>query len=140
MIRPYKDRVINPGKPVYVYRNLADEHNGLGRWSILQGAHVVAHADELAMTGFESRQVEFVVRPGGFKRAQAEQAKNVHAFVKGRVLGWPTGLLRDWVDTGHLRAVQYDYRRRDRFVDVMTDTDIDRADLAYLNENGAFYG
>lgn len=140
MIRPFKDRAIDPAKPVYVYRNLADKHNGLGRWSLLQGSHVVAHTDELLMTGFEDKPVEFVVRPGGFERAQAEQRKNVHAFFKGRILNWPLGLLRDWVDTGHLRAVQYDHKRGNRFFDVRADTDVTQAEMAYLNENGAFYG
>lgn len=140
MIRPYKGRSINSAKPVYVYRNLADKHNHLGKWSLLQGALVVAHADDLVLIGFGDKPVEFIVRPGGFKRAQAEQAKNVHAFFKGSVLkNWPNFLLRDWVDTGHLRSVQYDFRRADRFFDVGTDTDISQAGMAYLNENGAYY-
>ncbi len=142
MIRPYKNREIDPAKPVYVYRNLADKHNGLGKWSILQGSHVVAHAAELVMVGFGDRRVEFIVRPGGFKRAQAEQAKNVHAFFKGQIC--PVSSIPEWrklviEHVGDFSPVQYDFRRGDRFFNVNSGEDVADADVALLSRDGAFY-
>ena len=75
---PYKGRTLDPTRPVRVYRNL---HSRLGdgrRWSIRQGPHVVAHADNLHLV-----DVRFVVSKKGRQRVLEEGRKNVHAFAEG---------------------------------------------------------
>lgn len=78
---PYKNRTIDPDRPVRVYRNL---HSRLGdgrHWSIRQGQHVVAHADSLHLV-----DVRFVVSEKGRQRVLSERRKNVHAFAEGRFI------------------------------------------------------
>jgi len=141
-MRPYKDREHDRSKPVMVYRNLADEHNGLGRWSIMQGDLVIGHNDRVVLIGLDDNEgnVEYVVRPAGHERAVREGRKNVHAFFKGEYFyNWPGFLMERWVAEGVLREVSYDHKRGDQFFDVATDTDLHGSGMVYLNEKGAYY-
>lgn len=131
-IRPFQDRQIDPGKPVYVYRNLADKHNGLGKWSVMQGPHVMGHGDDFHMTGRDGGPVEVVVRPGGHDKAMETGQKNVHAFFKG------------FIDPGERpaegwRPVQYDFKRGDRFFDPDSGQDVTSASRTWLGPEGAHY-
>ena len=73
MIKPYKNRTINPNKPVKVYWNLH-----LDCYSMQQSGKVVAHADQV-----ELRDVTFRVNESGRQRVLKERRKNVHAFIVG---------------------------------------------------------
>jgi hypothetical protein len=84
---PYKGRFLDPTRPVRVYRNLHSSYGDGRRWSIRQGPHVVAHADNLHLV-----DVRFVVSEKGRQRVLAERRKNVHAFAEGRVIDFD-GLL-----------------------------------------------
>lgn len=78
-IVPFKNRTINPDKPVLVYRNL----NRKGKvYSILQDGLVRGLTTAICLT-----DCEFVVRQTGNKRVREEKRKNVHAFIKGMISG-----------------------------------------------------
>ena len=75
MIEPYKNRVIDESKPVYVYRCL----NRKGYvFSVKQNNLVVAHTDSMVI-----KNCEFLVNKAGKKRAIKTGVRNVHAFIKG---------------------------------------------------------
>lgn len=74
-ISAYKNRALDFGRPVRVYRNL---HKG--GYSVMQKGRVVAHADELHLV-----DVKFVVQESGRKRTLREGRKCVHAFAVGRL-------------------------------------------------------
>lgn len=101
----FKGRKIDPSKPVMVYKNL---HNG--KLSIRQGKHVVAHVDSILLT-----DVSFVVREAGRQRVISEGRKNVHAFVKGKVVATNTGD-HDTTD----RRVSYNPYKHGYFYEVDT--------------------
>lgn len=73
MIRPFKNRAINPSFKVRVHRNL---HNGM--YSVVQHGLVVAHASHIVLS-----DCEFVVNESGRQRVIRDKRKNVHAFVVG---------------------------------------------------------
>ena len=63
---------------VQVYRNL---HNGLISIQDLSTGLVLGHADAIDLQG-----ATFIVREAGRQRVIVEKRKNVHAFVRGRVI------------------------------------------------------
>ena len=67
---------IDPAKPVYVYRNLHKKC-----LSVKQGGIVRCHAENVVL-----RDCKFIVSEAGQRRVRNEKKKNVHAFVKGRVV------------------------------------------------------
>jgi hypothetical protein len=73
MIRPFKNRAINPSLRVRVHRNL---HNGM--YSVVQHGLVVAHASHIVLS-----VCEFIVNESGRQRVIRDKRKNVHAFVVG---------------------------------------------------------
>ena len=73
MIKPHKNRTINPAKPVKVYWNL---HRDC--FSVQQDGLVVCHADQVKL-----RDVTFKVNETGRQRVLKERKKNVHAFTVG---------------------------------------------------------
>ncbi len=75
MIQPFKGRIINLARPVWVYRNLHARTNA-DRWSLQQGGLVVAHADTFWLEG-----VDYIVRPAAAERAT--KVRTVCAFVRG---------------------------------------------------------
>lgn len=62
---------------------ISDVHRNLttGRWSVRQQGLVVAYRDQLIM-----ENARFVVQPAGSERAKREGVRNVHAFVRGKLL------------------------------------------------------
>ena len=72
-LKPYKNRVLVPGKKVSVYRNL---HNGL--LSIKQRGLVIGHIEAITLT-----QVKFKVSLKGHARVIEMKKKNVHALATG---------------------------------------------------------
>ena len=76
---PYKERSIDPDKPVEVYLNLNKKYgDGQHMYSIRQSGKVVGHAPYVHLL-----EVEFVVKEKGRDRVRKEKRKNVHAWVKG---------------------------------------------------------
>ncbi len=73
MIIPYKNRQLDPNRPVYVYRNL---HKNC--FSIRQRGIIVGHVDSLSL-----RNCSFIVNERGRQKVIKTHQKNVHAFVKG---------------------------------------------------------
>lgn len=74
-IQPFKDRHLDPNKPIEVYRCL----NRKGHiYSIRQNQQVVGHTDQLNI-----ENCSFVVNNGGKQRAIASGQRNVHAFIRG---------------------------------------------------------
>ncbi len=71
----YKNRTIDPDKPVRVYRNL---HNG--KFSVLQDGLVVAHMDQLCL-----RDAKPHVNETGRQRTIRNRRKEVHAWIEGYI-------------------------------------------------------
>ena len=78
-IEPYRRRQVKYDEDAWVYRNLMRTS---GVWySIVQRGLVVGHTTEVAID-----RPRFVVREGGRRRVLETGAKNVHAFVVGRIV------------------------------------------------------
>lgn len=77
-IVPFRGRALDYARPVYVYRNLRGSRSC--KYSILQGALVVAHTNQILL-----QNCRFVVHELGRQRVLATKRKNVHAFIRGRV-------------------------------------------------------
>lgn len=85
MITSFKNRQVDFGRAVSVYRNLT-----LNCWSIKQGGVVVAHADSLYMT-----TEKFKVNLASRDRGLTEGKKYVHAFLVGYLHAKQTTLVKD---------------------------------------------
>jgi|TARA_R110002051_G_scaffold84673_3_gene149957 hypothetical protein len=68
--------LIDPDKPVEVYRNLHKKC-----WSVRQSGKVKLHTDYICL-----KNAEFKVSQKGRERVLKEKRKNVHAFVKGFIV------------------------------------------------------
>ena len=77
MITSFKNRKINPKKPVKIYRCL--NRSGVV-YSIQQNGLVVAHGNE-----FNLINAKFLVSEAGRLATVKSQVKRVHAFVKGYI-------------------------------------------------------
>lgn len=78
MLIPYKNRELNPNKPVEIYRNL----NKPGKtFSIRQNGLIIGHSNSLLL-----KDCEFIVNEAGRKRVISQKRKNVHAFIRGELL------------------------------------------------------
>jgi hypothetical protein len=69
-------------KDVWVYRNLKHGKEARPLYSIMRNGRVIARRHRVLLT-----DATFVVREGGRQRVIREGRKNVHAFVKGRLVG-----------------------------------------------------
>jgi hypothetical protein len=78
LIRPYKNRTIDPKKLVKVYRHIVHKNPKL--YSIVQDGLVVAHTECVTL-----RDCIFHVRLSGQERVRKERVKNVHAWIEGFV-------------------------------------------------------
>ena len=68
--------LVDPDKPVEVYRNLHKKC-----WSVRQRGKVKLHTDYICL-----QNAEFKVSQKGRERVLREQRKNVHAFIKGYIV------------------------------------------------------
>jgi len=75
-MKAYKNRIIDPTKPVRVYRNLG--HHVPEFWSIQQNGLVVAHCDNLTL-----EDCSFKVSESGRQNVIRNKRKAVHAYVIG---------------------------------------------------------
>lgn len=99
--KPYKNRSIDFGKKVRVYRNL-NARTDKPTYSIKQGGLVVGHAHRLMLS-----KCKFVVNPGGQKRSLASGHKNAHAFAEGFLV--ESGMGRAYDDDGPITSVVLSY-------------------------------
>lgn len=118
MIVPFKERTINPNKPVKVYRNL---NNSL--LSVMQGSQVVGHAPEIDLD-----DVTFHVQKAGLERCRETHVKNVHAYVKGFIR-------QDTVDADKENRIRYNPYIFDTFVD-RNEQPIQKARAIHIDREG----
>lgn len=85
-LHPYRGRTPDPSKPVAIYRNLHAQTDA-DRWSIVQGAHVVAHAAAIML-----REVRFVVSAKGLARMRRLGKTIVCASARGMLTGSGMGV------------------------------------------------
>ena len=116
---------------VEVYFNL---HKKLFSVRSRMTGKVFAHVDKVSLC-----DPKFVVRKSGRDRVRREGKKNVHAFVKGKLLN-PTedtllGALVKALTEG--KAVTYNPYKYDTFVYADTEQPIDNADYAVLSVDTA---
>ena len=76
----YKGRSLDKTKPVEVYRNLNDS-TGNKRYSVRQNGLVVGHCNRLLLNN-----CSFIVNQKGRKRVIEDKRKNVHAFIRGKIV------------------------------------------------------
>jgi hypothetical protein len=74
-MKPFRNRTINPHKPVRVYRNLHRD-----AFSLQQDGRVVAHTDKLCL-----KDVVAQVSQAGRQRVIREKKRNVHAYLIGHI-------------------------------------------------------
>ena len=106
-------------KKVYIYRNLHKDC-----WSIQYRGKVIGYAKKL-----ELMDVEFRVRPGGYKKAQQTKTKNVHAFIIGRIVG--TGKRQPKFNNKN--KVTYSPFKVPFFVNKMSDKPVLNAEHVYMD-------
>ena len=116
---------------VEVYFNL---HKKLFSVRSRMTGKVIAHVDKVSLC-----DPKFVVRKSGRDRVRREGKKNVHAFVKGKLLN-PTedtllGALVKALTEGE--TVTYNPYKYDTFVYADTEQPIDNADYAVLSVDTA---
>ncbi|OBX64310.1 hypothetical protein A9299_09900 [Moraxella osloensis] len=119
MLVKYKNRCLNPNKPVKVYKNL---HNGM--FSIQQEGKIIGHAKNVCL-----KNVSFKVSETGRQRVIKEKQKNVHAFVIGEVV--------DFIQTDHLNGRQISYNPYKQgffyFKDNNTEASLHPEQMLYMN-------
>lgn len=84
-IIPFRGRAIDYTKPVWVFRNL--HRDGNQKFSVVQDGLVIGHTSEI-----ELHACRFIVREKGRLRLLVQKRKNVHAFIKGFIRGYPSNL------------------------------------------------
>lgn len=121
--------MINHDRPVRVFKNL--KH---GCYSILQAGRLVASAREVRLV-----DVEFRVREAGRVRMLREGRIIVHAFAVGRLIDYVHPDEARGLEALSSRAVHYDPRRFETFVDRLTQAPVHAARLVHLDERGVVY-
>lgn len=106
----YKDRKIDFGKRVQIYKNL---HKGM--YSVKQNGKVVAHLDDFILD-----RPSFIVSEQGRQRVIAEKVKNVHAVVGGFLLS-VNGLTDSEFQKVKLAKLSYNPYKSDKFYMCVTD-------------------
>lgn len=103
-LEPFRRRRIDFAKPVEVYRNLRAP--GI-TYSVRQGGRVVAHTTAVML-----QDATFVVREAGRQRVLSTGHKNVHAWVRGRIVcsAWGTSCDLEREKREHAKARGYEYR------------------------------
>ena len=75
---PFKNRTIDYNNDVLIYRNL----NKKGKvFSVKQGNLVVAHTKSIKLIN-----CNFIINKAGQLRVRRKKRKNVHAYIKGRIV------------------------------------------------------
>lgn len=116
---------------VDVYKNL---HNGLMSVRGTNG-RVLTHEPTVLI-----RNPQFVVQPAGRERVLREQRKNVHAFVRGELVGF--SLINTQMvgfDPEGLHKVSYNPYKAAHFYDKDTDAPVYEAAEALVTTEGVWY-
>ena len=74
--------LLDANKIVSVYRNL---HNNC--WSVMQSSRVICHCDYIVLY-----DAKYHVRQAGRLKVLEQKQKNVHAFVKGKIVSKPASI------------------------------------------------
>lgn len=103
----YKNRTIDPLRPVRVYKNLHRD-----TFSVVQDGLVVAHLDQLCL-----RDAKPVVSVAGRERVVQEGRKNVHAYLTGMLDETPAPKARVELTYNPYKSDHF-YLKRDRGDDM----------------------
>lgn len=115
---------------VEVYKNL---HNGL--MSVREcGGRVLTHEDTVYIGA-----PRFVVQPAGRAKVLQTRQKNVHAFVRGMLLGFHEGQLADFAGWEDWPQASYNPYKTDTFYDKTTLDPLREARYAVVSTSGVFY-
>jgi len=115
---------------VEVYKNL---HNGL--MSVRHKGRVITHESTVLI-----KDPEFVVQPAGRERVVREGRKNVHAFVRGDLVGFSLANTQmTGFDDDELRKVSYNPYKAAHFYDKDTDQPVYNASEALVTTQGVWY-
>jgi hypothetical protein len=125
VIIPFKDREIQSGIPVQVYRNL----NAKGQYrtySIRQKGLVVAHTTRICL-----KDCKFIVQEGSRQRVLKSGSRNVHAWIEGTIA--PNGMVTT-AACNDLKKITYNPRANNTF---MSDNHpVSGAGLVICNKDG----
>lgn len=124
------------GTVVEVYRNL--NRSGVA-YSLRRRdtGRVVAYAGEVVVVG-----ASFTVQDGGRRRARAQGRRNVHAWVRGRLVALDAGVAPAVValgGSGQWRAGRYQPYELECFVDVASGRRLEVAGAVHLDSGGLRY-
>ena len=109
---------------IKAYRNLRN-----GMWSILDSKDKLLFYVE----SVKIKNVKFVVRPGGNKRARLEKQKNVHAFVIGELVDFDKNFR-----VSNFKWGTYCPYKFDKFVD-RNNKEINEAEFVILTKSKELY-
>lgn len=119
--RPFKNRTIELGQVVEVYRNL---HNGLISIRDAKSKHVLGHCSAIAL-----EDVTFKVSQSGRERVLREKRKNVHAVVKGRYMR----LLKPF---NNIQLAKYNPYKYETFVNEKTGQPVYESKMVQVHATG----
>lgn len=125
-LEPYKNRNVEKGQKVQVYRNL----NKPGKWFSVRDAKtklVLGHTQSICLIA-----AEFIVQPGGRDRVRRERRKNIHSWVEGWIV--PD---KEWLKSP--RVAMYDPYKFDSFVDGMTWEPVHSSPMVIICGVGVIY-
>lgn len=81
----------------------------------------------------------FVVQPAGRSKVLQTRQKNVHAFVRGQLLGFSEGCLRDFGGWDQWPLASYNPYKMDTFYDKATLDPLTEARYAVVSTDGVYY-
>jgi hypothetical protein len=117
------------GLEVEVYRNLTKNC-----YSVRHKGKVISHEDEAILAA-----TKFRVQPAGRARVLKEKRKNVHAYLKGVVVGSNTEDLLNLDLAGkNLVRVRYNPYEKDHFFEALSLKKVEFEPLMILTESGMF--
>jgi hypothetical protein len=112
------------GKQVEVYRNLTKNC-----YSVRHKGKVIAHEDKVVLTSVECR-----VQPAGRAKVLKEKRKNVHAYVKGKVVS------QDLLTLGERKRLRYNPYEADHFFEADSKRKVHYSSVIWLDNTGMFLG
>ena len=128
MLISYKDRKLEEGMVVQVYRNL---HNEMFSIRDKKTRLVLAHGNGVVL-----RNCKAVVSQAGRKKVIQENRKNVHAYIEGEY--YCTSFILGFEDIGV--GLYYNPYTLENFVDSLTKEEINGImDLCYFKSGKAYY-
>lgn len=85
------------------------------------------------------RDPRFVVQPAGRSKVLRDKRKNVHAFVRGELVGFSTGQLTGFDDWEDWTQASYNPYKLGTFYDRDTECPLTDAVKAVVTTNGVYY-